>query len=190
MNNKKISTLVGIIIIVAVATVVFGWVLAYQHFSAPKINNIKATSTNQTTDLQTYTNIKYGFEAKYPNGYSEFNSSSDSYIDFRTTKECEPLLNRGGGEWPVDCQDYNISIQKDKMVTSGTGIDMSQITVAEIQGEKITATTGMWNNMTQVVVQFQKDSDWYVQTFTFNTNKSQLAESVMNQILASFKFVK
>src|ERR1035437_6775496 len=75
------------------------------------------------------------------------------------------------------------------MVTTGPGIDISQATVAGIQAEKITVVgIGMFDNMTQIVVQFQKGQDWYIQTFTFNSDKTQIAEQLMDQILAGFRF--
>ena len=46
-NQKGISTLVGIIIIVVVGIVTFGGVFAYQYFVTPKVND---QSQNQNTN--------------------------------------------------------------------------------------------------------------------------------------------
>lgn len=147
------------------------------------------------TDWKTYQNNTYGFEAKYPDSYSEFHSSGgDSGIDVSTGKECESLLNTATNVFPLDCQYYSIyvmNVQKNSTPGShGPGVVTYPITVAGIQGEKVVSPTGIgnWENMDQVVVWFQKGDNWYIQTFTFNHVKSQAAESVMNQILSSFRF--
>jgi len=59
--NKKISTLVGILIIVLVA-VIAGGILAWQYFGIPE----KKETGNETADWKTYRNEDYGYEIKYP----------------------------------------------------------------------------------------------------------------------------
>jgi hypothetical protein len=81
------TTLIGIIIIVAVAVVIFGGVFAYQYFAVKNNNQLQVLNENQnitdktkideTANLapsevegwKTYTNTEYGFEFKYPNEY-------------------------------------------------------------------------------------------------------------------------
>lgn len=147
------------------------------------------TSASQTADWKTYTSNKYGFEVKYPESYSVFHTSGDSNIDFRSTESCKALQG-GGGEWPADCQAYDMSVQQNKIITEGAGVTNTSVIVDGIHAEKIESPSGigMWNGMDQIVVQFQKGQNWYIQTFTFNQGKSQIAESVMNQILSTFKF--
>jgi len=48
-NQKGISTLIGIVIIIIVAVVTFGGVFAYQYFSTPKS---QVQNQQQTTDQQ------------------------------------------------------------------------------------------------------------------------------------------
>jgi len=70
--QKGISTLVGVIIIVVVALVVFGGVFAYQYFAIKAQQNSQFFGSSQKTDQtqtagwKTYTSDKYGFEIKYP----------------------------------------------------------------------------------------------------------------------------
>ena len=166
------------------------WV-SFAGFLNYSIWQLNSSASTDISDWKTYQNNTYGFETKYPKNYSEFHSDGDSGIDLRTIKECDILTHVGGGEWPTDCQVYDISIQQNKVDITGPGIDVSQIVLDGIQAQKITAVgLGMFDNMTQVVVYFQKEQNWYIQTFTFNSNKTQPAEEVMNQILASFRFVK
>jgi hypothetical protein len=65
-NQKGISSLFGIIIIVAVAVIVFGGVFAYQYFST-KSQPAVQTQQNPTAGWETY---KLDFlEIKYPSGF-------------------------------------------------------------------------------------------------------------------------
>jgi len=72
-KQKRISTLVGIIIIIVIAVILFGGIFAYQYFATktnnpPQVQNIQ-NNTNQTAGWKIYTNNEYGFEMKYPNGF-------------------------------------------------------------------------------------------------------------------------
>jgi hypothetical protein len=63
---KKISTLVGIVIIVAVAVVIFGGVFAYQYFA---IKTNSGAKDSQTAGWQTYTSNELKYSFKYPSGW-------------------------------------------------------------------------------------------------------------------------
>jgi hypothetical protein len=144
---------------------------------------VAQTTNPQTAGWKTYTNAKYGFESKHPESYSVFHTSGDANISFRSPG-CK-MLASGGGEWPSDCQAYAIVVQQNKIIG---GNEWTTTAVAGIQAEKMIQSDGMWDNMTQVLVQFQRGKNWYIQTFTFNSNKFQITEGIMNQILSSFKF--
>ncbi|MEK7562748.1 MAG: hypothetical protein AAB509_03665 [Patescibacteria group bacterium] len=65
-KQKGISTLIGIIIIVAVAIVAFGGIFVYQYFTVKPQPDIQ---TAETAGWKTYTNTKYTFEIKYPDDF-------------------------------------------------------------------------------------------------------------------------
>jgi len=85
-RQKRISTLVGIIIIVTVAVVTFSGVFAYNYLAIKRMNNLgqfqneqnqkqqilnknfplAGETTDQTAGWKTYSNTQYGFEIKYP----------------------------------------------------------------------------------------------------------------------------
>ena len=68
-KEKGISTLVGIIIIVVVALILFGGIFAWQYYFVKTNNQSFVASAPQdlrTTGWKTYTNTEYGFQMKYP----------------------------------------------------------------------------------------------------------------------------
>lgn len=146
-------------------------------------------SKDEMGNWKTYRNQQYGFEVKYPESYSEFNKSGDTLISLRSNNGCKEL-SLNGGVWPVGCRDYSISVQKNKLTSQGVGLIQSQVAIGGIQAEVITNSDGMWENMTQSVVQFKKGQDWYVQTFTYSSQDQEASKKLMDQILSSFKFMK
>lgn len=93
-TQKGVSTLIGIIIIVAVVIVVFGGIFGYQ-YSATKNNQSQIQDQQQTVNQQinnnqsadliagwkTYTNSEYGFEIKYPAYFSTGYSLKDWFLE-------------------------------------------------------------------------------------------------------------
>ena len=78
---KKISTKSGIIIIVAVAVILFGGVFSYQYFAVNTNNQSKLQ--NQTAGWKTYKNNEYGFEVTFPDswkGYSVMVQSWEGHV--------------------------------------------------------------------------------------------------------------
>lgn len=85
-NQKGISSLVGIIIVIAVAIIAFGGVFAYQYFST-KAQPVVQTQQNPTAGLpakasategwKTYTNNDYNFQIEYPNNWFAEKNSED-----------------------------------------------------------------------------------------------------------------
>jgi len=93
--NKGISTLTGILIIIAVAVVAFGGVFAYEYFTgktqpviqtqqSQNTNQIQNATTqapiNQTAGWQTYTNTQYGFSLQYPNTFQVKQDTNGTYL--------------------------------------------------------------------------------------------------------------
>ena len=72
-QNKGISTLVGVVIILLVAVILGSGVYLWQQKNLPTSNpvssqnQVASNSTSSTQGWQTYTNTQYGFEIKYPN---------------------------------------------------------------------------------------------------------------------------
>lgn len=65
--QNKISTSVGIIIILVAVAILFGGVFSYQYFSVQESQSINIVQpTSRTTDWKTYTNNQLGFSFQYP----------------------------------------------------------------------------------------------------------------------------
>ena len=69
--NKKISTLIGILIIVVFALIVGGAIYWYskEKFETPEVKVSEKTITDETANWKTYRNEEYGFEVKYPSNW-------------------------------------------------------------------------------------------------------------------------
>jgi len=98
--QKQISTITGIIIIVAVAVIAVGGVFAYQYYQNSQIpmTNIQSNPNNQiqvkdeTADWKTYKNDQYGFEIKYPeSNFEQINDKAKVSSD-PTFSESNELL--------------------------------------------------------------------------------------------------
>jgi hypothetical protein len=76
-KQKGISTLVGIIIIVVAAAVIFGGVFAWQYFAAKSQPKVVQTQT-QTAGWKTYGD-NYGFQMQYPDD-KEINAPKSQII--------------------------------------------------------------------------------------------------------------
>lgn len=62
---EKVSTLAGIIIIIAVAAVLFGGVFAYQYFTKSQTAGLPVQINQATEGWKTYTNNNYNFSINY-----------------------------------------------------------------------------------------------------------------------------
>jgi len=186
MNQKGFANTILITVVIILVAIGGYFVMAKKSTPIVKIQQEATTIPgiiSDTLNWKTYTNEQYGFEFKYPENYSVSVNPTDSNVTFKS-EGCKSLVS-GGGEWPTDCQSYNVLVQQNKI----SGPEMSKTFVAGIQAEKYSDSNGMWSNGTQVLVQFQKGQNWFIHTFTFNSGRTQESESLMNQILSTFKFV-
>jgi len=101
---RKISTLTGIIIIFAVAVILFGGVFAYQYSVIKRIQQINIVqpidqtagspvqSQQATEGWKTYTNTQYGFELEYPSDWKTSSPSANKLSIF-----CDLACNQATG---------------------------------------------------------------------------------------------
>lgn len=151
--------------------------------------------TNLTTDLsvqdetsewKTYTNTQYGFELKYPNNYVL--TEDKNRVSIKSSPDC--ILSEGM-VWPKNCFSYDLLIQNNEILISGTGVSKTKINVAGYMGEKTEdENQGMWTDLIQTTVQFSRNNKWYINYISFNLGNKIEAENLFDRILSTFKFTK
>lgn len=100
IKNKKISTLSGIIIIVAWAIITLGGAFAFQYFTEfqTPITNVQPNFNSQNLDAETagwkkYTNSEYGFSFEYPNDWTLNRGQASLWPGEKTAEFSVPLFN-------------------------------------------------------------------------------------------------
>jgi len=90
--NKKISTLLAIIIIILCA-VLAGGITVYQYYGIPKEEGEtpeEKVSKDETADWKTYRNGEYGYEIKYPEDWTFKEAKSIKTVTFGEEREVKP----------------------------------------------------------------------------------------------------
>lgn len=83
-KKQGISTVAGIIIIVAVALILFGGVFAYQFlFVKPQTDGLPSQSQQATAGWKTYHNDGCGFEFMYPDDFVILKENTGNYCDIQ-----------------------------------------------------------------------------------------------------------
>jgi hypothetical protein len=196
-NNQKgfVSlVIVGALVIIIGMSAYFAW---HNKSSESIVNQVEenTTSKDDTSNWKTYINTKYGFWIKYPSNYKlveEELVEGESQINM-DSETCTPVFDSFGGPWPKDCLDYQLLIQKNKISIEGPSSDVvkTQTQAAGYSAEKIEDTsTGMFDGANQILVQFQKDDNWYISFMTYHSENKIAAETLLNQILSTFKFTE
>jgi len=77
-EQKGISTLIGIIIIVFVAVILFGGIFVWQYF-VEKNNPTAGPALSGVEGWKTYTNTQYGFELTFPDSWKGYTVEESSW---------------------------------------------------------------------------------------------------------------
>jgi hypothetical protein len=206
-KQKGISTLIGIIIIIAVALVLFGSVFAYQYFFVKPQNSeflVSRQKTDQIAGWQTYKNAKYGIEFKYPKGL--FDGISPEIISSCTTVDQEKpraQLFFGNYDNGLDSNTMGIyipcNIVDENTLAQNTKIE--KITTTRIGGRSAYAYSYTDDNTNQglggyrINKNFVVPFDEYSLRIDFSSgydvsSRPKIVEgNLISQILATFKFI-
>ena len=152
-----------------------------------RVMNTTSPGLNATSNWKTYTSSQYGFEVKYPKDY--YLTENKTGISIESSQTCKTIRAAASGPWPKDCLIYDLLIQKDKILVEGTGVIKTTTQVAGYSAERIEDNNqGMWDGMIQTTIQFNKDNQWYINRVSFNLETKTVAESMLEQIVSTFKF--
>ncbi|GEM_PF-3873656 len=158
---QKITSLVGIIIIIAVAVVLFGGVFAYQYFSGPKINKNETTKSG----IITFQNgEKYEVTVgKFVPQYSVFYRDANSNFDLsKPTDTVDALFSIA----LVACRDNPTMLQKYfSLMTEETKQYILKVDAGS-NGKLFSSCNGQPDNQTKNIllywVQIGKESKTYM----------------------------
>ena len=205
--NKKISTPAGIFVIVLVAIIAGGSILAFQYYWLPEQES-KVPSISQLLDeianWQTYTNEEYGFKIKHPKDWTvSIKFCENNHIE--TSKDCVVIryfedLDHLNIPEDLDCS-INIGFLKNKVAYDDTLNFFSGVTedvfFAGMPAVKIAKlTTG--NTAENYLI---KKGDKYFIVFINETYISphrnpewplppDCPENLENQMLSTFRFLE
>jgi len=183
-KQKGVSTLVGIIIIVVVAVVLFGGVFAYQYFTAqtqPVVQN-QQVQNNQTAGWKTYTNTQYGFDVKYPPilTVSEIQES----IAFANLS----AINSQGSGIAFSVVKGNVLELKTPALANLE--DKGEITIGGYSAKKVFRPLGPTNRTTGTILYYVSGKDISIMYQLYTSDFHKISESDMDIILSTFKFTK
>jgi len=185
--SKGISTPIGILIIVLVAIIAGGGILAYQYYWMPEEKYVEAPPLvkDETADWQTYTNEEYGFEVKYPNNYYiEVSGKREEggliYDLLRVAIDKEPLSDHRTPLVAVNVAGPNFVL--------GTR-DWEDFFLGEIDGS-ISYNWEDWKvreKVSSAEIIFTSENN---QIFYVITQNDPLEDKVINQMLSTFRFIE
>lgn len=178
MNQQKSYAKIILIIVIIVILGIVGYFKLIKNSTTTQ----QTQTSSETTGLKTYTNNQYGLELKYPENYLLIENNSG--ISIESSKSCA-----NGDNPPKDCFGYNLLIQKNK-ITGGDGDHIPSVQVAGYSSERFEIKDGMYDNESQIYIQFMKDNTWYISYLTYNSENKVVAENLLNQILSTLKFTK
>ncbi|MCX6718687.1 MAG: hypothetical protein NTY81_03770 [Candidatus Staskawiczbacteria bacterium] len=189
-KQKGISTLVGIIIIIAIAIILFGGVFAWQYFatfatkaqqnskffgSSQKTNQIQT----QTAGWKTYTNSQYGFSIKYP---------ADKWSLFVETPEGKTLhwmqisaIGEPNGV-PIGLDLYIQSGNIDSWLSNKATHTRETVYINGLRAEKFYFGRDPKTDTSATYILEKNNLVYVIDIFSFNSDVSQ--------ILSTFKFAK
>lgn len=186
-NQKGIPTLIGTIIIVAVAVIAFSGIFGYQYFVQNKQQQVvnQPINNNQpidkVDDWKTYISAQYGFEIQYPNSMSIQNSANSVY------------LVSGDKQRKIDIKVESIEPGQDCRKTVWTA-DTPNITIDNIKFMGVASGLKDEPYYGVLYCTIRSGSDYMITSHLLHVsggpNNFPENDTALNQILSTFKFTK
>lgn len=189
-----VTTLVGIIIIILVAVILFGGVFAYQYY----------TTKSETASWKTYTNNFYGYSVKYPSNWTSDVSSDLSHQNVElwfSSKKFGIQIYVSQILTGTTLQNYLASrnCQNNNIETTCKIFSSQNVTVggtAAIQREEVSYPEGVFKEL----ITYLQQNDFLITIKTlkdasgFRTGDSieltAAEKATYSQIISTFKFTK
>ena len=190
---KTISTRLGILIIVAVAIVLFGGVFAYSWYANSKSETINPkqiqNSNTEIVDWKTYTNNEYGFEIKYPLGGTVLQIKEDELGNkTESPNQCTQISYESSFVY-ISLPPYNVNCGG----TTGIGIDSIKLS-EQINIEGKTYQAEGWKlGPNYESLSFKTDTGLhisYVIVEGLSSSDYKTSKELNYKMLSTFKFIK
>ncbi len=185
MINKKVSTTIGIVIILATAAVLFGGVFGWGY---------SKNSRTQTSDWKTYTSNQFGISFSYPKSMGKITENQIGYNGYDlsfTTPESGGHYNRGWVYIRKATTNESRFLSSQKTIESNNSITF-YVTDLIVKGnwlERVYAFRNKDNDI--VLVWFETDQE---AGFNELNNQKKIEQVIEYQdfikMLSTFKFTK
>lgn len=197
--NRGVSTPIAITIIVVLAIILVGGVLAYQYWWLPKeevkpleIEKQTIIPKDQTANWKTYRNEEYGFEIKYPKDANIRESNALLTVNLPFTSRTN-LREKTFSMWVEPktsqfCINARDSAYNPVIITIG-GVEFLK-GIDTTGGTETTARTLYYSTIKEdncYIPIFSLAADKYTSLPSFNLNQES---EIFNQMLSTFKFLE
>lgn len=163
--------------------------------------NIPSSGTNiDTKKLSLHKSESCGFEISFPSQFVNNDNplnpnpklcsdivSYGKQINALSLKSRADCNIDGAGESGVGCNFFEIVVAGNKIMAEGIGTTKESIIVDKIFAEKLTILDG---GVGQILIQFEKNKQWYRYTHTFSPSDVKEAKKLSDSIISTFKFTK
>jgi hypothetical protein len=175
-----------IVTVIITAVIVGGGIYYWQNSAIEKLKNEQQVLQLAGERQGMYINDKYGYEFKYPNIFITW-EMPDSKLVWASNLECSKDESFSF-KTKKGCQYVNVDVLDRKILMEGEGIIKETKILGGIEGEKIInlSDTNVYSG--SMLVQVEKNGQWYVLHIVFNPADRQIAEDILNQISETFRF--
>lgn len=201
--TKKVSTLIGIVMILSVAVIAFAGILVLEKTQIPEVVETKNTvsQNNETANWKTYKNDEYGFEFKYPENL--FSKISQHPISEKT--ECNtssPLsfiwIFEGVGKFnQFEGLDVRIFCKKTSFLFGDNGYMKARYGSSILPGDKKISNKQVYENIDYIPTTNAGTASYYIELDANNTlainfpfDDRYVDMNLVDEILSTFKFIK
>ncbi len=162
MKDSQKGAVGSFIVLILAAVVLIGGIYYYFTYGGISNQSFSKSVSEKISDTKTYKS-QGGFSFSYPSDYVILHEDYNR-VQISNSQECSEALGEGI-LFNRSCIFYDVQTLKNKITVEGEDVTKETIKVLGYDAEKITSTG---DSFTQILIQFQKNSTWYIQTLTFD----------------------